>query len=246
MCRNQTNTRPGGAESISSHENQANSCRSCKRRKEQRVCSVAGEQRKVNEGMSQCNERKEWKSVLNHHKHCQISRSCNSWRESNRTTCCNHSNRREVLEKKVQQPPQPTGKCNELVQQQPPQQNEENHAMKGTPGSCQKELLQPPQPTLRSTRNQPSKGMEEKGKASQGKGKQTEGAKGKESLRNQLTKGIEWKGGKGVETWRSTVLPKSTYSACHPQYFALLDARGRWSLLAGSRGTVLPLRPPAN
>jgi hypothetical protein len=82
MCRNQANTRPNRAESISSHENQANSCRSCKRRKEQRVCSVAGEQRKVNEGMSPCNQRTkgmEWKSVL--------------------------------------QPPQPTGKCNELVQQ---------------------------------------------------------------------------------------------------------------------------------
>jgi hypothetical protein len=75
-------------------------------------------------------------------------------------------------------------KCNELVQQ-PPQQNEENHAIKGTPGSCQKELLQPPQPTLGSTRNQPSRGMEEKGKQTEGCQRESNGRK---SLRNQLSK----------------------------------------------------------
>jgi hypothetical protein len=99
------------------------------------------------------------------------------------TTYCNHSNTTTCNPRQPQQHSQanerihvrsrtaPTmttkeatkRKCNELVQQ-PPQQNEENHAIKGTPGSCQKELLQPPQPTRRSTRNQPSRGIEEKGK----------------------------------------------------------------------------------
>jgi hypothetical protein len=99
--------------------------------------------------------------------------------------------------------------------------------MKGTPGSCQKELLQPPQPTQRSTRNQPSRGMEEKGKQTEGCQRES---KGRKSLRNQLSKRREGKLG-------DPQYYPSVHTVRAVPVLSAVGARGLWRLLAGCKAT---------